>query len=113
MASASISPPRWRASRTATIPRSGFLDAVGQDPVLSGVKLIAEPWDVGPGGYQVGGFPPGWAEWNDRYRDTVRRYWRGDEGMLPELAGRADGIERPVRAARPPALGQHQFRHRP
>src|SRR3954447_11586786 len=72
-------------------PRSGFLDAVGQDPVLSGVKLIAEPWDVGPGGYQVGGFPPGWAEWNDRYRDTVRRYWRGDEGMLPELAGRLTG----------------------
>jgi isoamylase len=59
--------------------------------VLSGVKLIAEPWDVGPGGYQVGGFPPGWAEWNDRYRDTVRRYWRGDEGMLPELAGRLTG----------------------
>ena len=53
--------------------------------MLSGVKLIAEPWDIGPGGYQVGGFPPGWAEWNDRYRDTVRRYWRGDDGMLPNL----------------------------
>ena len=72
-------------------PAGGFLDAVRQDPVLAGVKLIAEPWDVGPGVYQVGNFPPGWAEWNDRYRDTVRRYWRGDEGMLPELAGRIAG----------------------
>ncbi|HZB62473.1 MAG TPA: glycogen debranching protein GlgX [Microvirga sp.] len=65
-----------------------FLDAVRQDPALSGVKLIAEPWDCGPGGYQVGRFSPGWAEWNDRYRDTVRAYWKGDEGKLPELAGR-------------------------
>ncbi|WP_035690705.1 glycogen debranching protein GlgX [Azospirillum halopraeferens] len=72
-------------------PGSGFLDAVRQDPVLAGVKLIAEPWDIGPGGYQVGNFPPGWAEWNDRYRDTVRAYWRGDEGKLPELAGRIAG----------------------
>ncbi len=72
-------------------PGSGFLDAVRQDPVLAETKLIAEPWDVGPGGYQLGNFPPGWAEWNDRYRDTVRRYWRGDEGMLPELAGRVAG----------------------
>ncbi|WP_084536861.1 glycogen debranching protein GlgX [Azospirillum halopraeferens] len=66
----------------------GFLDSCRQDPVLSRVKLIAEPWDCGPGGYQVGGFPPGWAEWNDRYRDTVRAYWKGDEGKLPELATR-------------------------
>ena len=65
-----------------------FLDACRQDPVLSQVKLIAEPWDFGPGGYQVGRFSPGWAEWNDRYRDTVRAYWRGDEGKLPELAAR-------------------------
>ena len=56
--------------------RSGFLKACSQDPVLAGVKLIAEPWDTGPGGYQVGGFPPGWAEWNDKYRDTVRDFWR-------------------------------------
>jgi isoamylase len=70
---------------------AGFLDAVAQDPVLSSVKLIAEPWDTGPGGYQVGNFPPGWAEWNDRYRDTVRRFWKGDEGMLPELASRLSG----------------------
>ena len=56
---------------------SGFLKVVGQDPVLAEVKLIAEPWDCGPGGYQVGGFPPGWAEWNDSFRDDVRDFWRG------------------------------------
>jgi isoamylase len=66
----------------------GFLDSCLQDPVLSQVKLIAEPWDLGPGGYQVGGFPPGWAEWNDKYRDTVRQFWKGDEGQVPELAKR-------------------------
>src|SRR5579884_2044705 len=66
----------------------GFLDSCRQDPVLSSVKLIAEPWDCGPGGYQVGGFPPGWAEWNDRYRDTIRKYWKGDPGQAPELASR-------------------------
>jgi glycogen operon protein len=66
----------------------GFLDSCRQDPVLSRVKLIAEPWDCGPGGYQVGGFPPGWAEWNDRFRDTVRAFWRGDEGQVAELAAR-------------------------
>jgi glycogen operon protein len=69
----------------------GFLDSCRQDPVLSGVKLLAEPWDCGPGGYQVGHFSPGWAEWNDRYRDTMRAYWRGDEGKLPELAARFSG----------------------
>jgi glycogen operon protein len=66
----------------------GFLDSCRQDPILSKVKLIAEPWDIGPGGYQVGAFPPGWAEWNDKYRDTVRAYWKGDEGKVPELATR-------------------------
>jgi isoamylase len=66
----------------------GFLDSCRQDPVLSSVKLITEPWDCGPGGYQVGGFPPGWSEWNDRYRDTVRGFWKGDEGTLAELASR-------------------------
>jgi glycogen operon protein len=70
---------------------SGFFDAVRQDPLLSRVKLIAEPWDVGPGGYQLGGFPTGWSEWNDRYRDTVRRFWRGDDGMSAELARRLHG----------------------
>ena len=72
-------------------PASSFQAAVRQDPVLSRVKLIAEPWDVGPGGYQLGGFGPGWAEWNDRYRDTVRRFWRGDAGVLQELAARLSG----------------------
>ncbi|WP_241671203.1 glycogen debranching protein GlgX [Dankookia rubra] len=66
----------------------GFLDTCRQDPVLSRAKLIAEPWDIGPGGYQVGGFPPGWAEWNDRFRDTVRAFWKGDEGQAAELAAR-------------------------
>jgi len=72
-------------------PSGSFLDAVRQDPVLSQTKLIAEPWDIGPGGYQVGGFPPGWAEWNDRFRDNVRAFWRGDEGQLAELATRLTG----------------------
>jgi glycogen operon protein len=72
-------------------PGAGFFDAVRQDPVLSTVKLIAEPWDIGPGGYRLGGFPPGWVEWNDRFRDTVRRFWRGDGGLLPELSARLSG----------------------
>ncbi|HSA82327.1 MAG TPA: glycogen debranching enzyme GlgX, partial [Geminicoccaceae bacterium] len=72
-------------------PGSGFFDAIRQDELLRTVKLIAEPWDIGPGGYRLGSFPPGWAEWNDRFRDSVRRYWRGDEGMLPELAARLTG----------------------
>jgi glycogen operon protein len=66
----------------------GFLDSCRQDPIISSVKLIAEPWDCGPGGYQVGGFPPGWAEWNDRYRDTVRSFWKGDEASAADLAKR-------------------------
>jgi glycogen operon protein len=70
---------------------SSFFDVIQQDPVISRVKLIAEPWDVGEGGYQVGNFPPGWAEWNGKYRDAVRRAWRGDAGMLPELATRLAG----------------------
>jgi isoamylase len=65
-----------------------FLDACRQDPLLSQVKLIAEPWDCGPGGYQVGRFSPGWAEWNDGFRDTVRAFWKGEEGKLPDLAAR-------------------------
>ena len=64
-----------------------FLEATRQDPVLSRVKLIAEPWDTGPDGYQVGNFPPGWAEWNDQYRDNTRAFWKGDEGTARKLAG--------------------------
>jgi glycogen operon protein len=70
---------------------SRFFMMIQQDPVLSGVKLIAEPWDLGPGGYRLGGFPPGWSEWNGRYRDCVRRFWRGDESQIPELASRLSG----------------------
>ncbi|MDB6146384.1 MAG: glgX, partial [Spartobacteria bacterium] len=68
-----------------------FFEAVQQDPVLSQVKLIAEPWDVGDGGYQVGNFPTRWAEWNGKYRDTTRSYWKGDEGRIGEMAYRLTG----------------------
>ena len=68
-----------------------FFDIIHQDPLLSQVKLIAEPWDLGEGGYQVGNFPIGWTEWNGRYRDTVRRYWKGDEGTLGDFAYRLTG----------------------
>ena len=70
---------------------SAFFDVINQDPVLSRVKLIAEPWDVGEGGYQVGRFPALWAEWNGKYRDVVRRYWKGDDGQLAELGYRLTG----------------------
>lgn len=70
---------------------SAFFDIIHQDPVLSQVKLIAEPWDVGEGGYQVGNFPPGWAEWNGQYRDCIRDYWRGSGSMLGEFAQRFTG----------------------
>ncbi len=70
---------------------AGFFTAIHQDPVLSRVKHIAEPWDIGPGGYRLGAFPPGWSEWNDQFRDTVRRFWRGDVGMRPRLAGVVSG----------------------
>ncbi|MFA5632001.1 MAG: glycogen debranching protein GlgX [Porticoccaceae bacterium] len=68
-----------------------FFQVLAQDPLLSACKLIAEPWDIGPGGYQLGNFPSAWSEWNDRYRDSVRKFWRGDSGMLPELARRLHG----------------------
>src|SRR6202453_4626957 len=70
---------------------SAFFDIINQDPVISQVTLIAEPWDVGEGGYQVGKFPPLWAEWNGRYRDVVRRYWKGDDGQLEQLGYRLTG----------------------
>src|SRR5437764_7725470 len=68
-----------------------FFDIIHQDPVISQVKLIAEPWDIGEGGYQVGKFPPGWAEWNGKYRDCIRDYWRGADSMLGEFALRLTG----------------------
>jgi isoamylase len=70
---------------------SAFFDIIHQDPVLAQVKLIAEPWDLGEGGYQVGNFPPGWAEWNGKYRDSIRRYWKGDGGQVAELGYRLSG----------------------
>lgn len=70
---------------------SAFFDIIHQDPVLSQVKLIVEPWDLGEGGYQVGNFPPGWAEWNGKYRDAIRGFWKGDEGLVAEMAYRLSG----------------------
>ena len=70
---------------------SGFFDLLRQDPVVSRCKLIAEPWDLGAGGYQVGNFPPGWTEWNDKYRDTMRAYWKGNGGLIGEFARRLTG----------------------
>ena len=70
---------------------SAFFEIIQQDPVLSKVKLIAEPWDIGPDGYQLGRFPRGWSEWNGAFRDCVRRFWRGDPGQVPELASRLTG----------------------
>ena len=70
---------------------AAFFDAIRQDPAMARVKLISEPWDVGPYGYQLGNFPPGWAEWNGQYRDTVRRFWKGDKGLVAEMASRVAG----------------------
>ncbi len=70
---------------------SSFLDTIHQDPILSQVKLIAEPWDIGEGGYQVGNFPVQWAEWNDRYRNSIRKFWKGDQSQIDELAYRLSG----------------------
>ena len=72
-------------------PEAPLLQAIAQDPLLRGRKLIAEPWDIGPGGHQLGAFPAAWGEWNDRYRDTARRFWRGDAHQLGELATRLAG----------------------
>jgi isoamylase len=79
-----------------------FFEIIKQDPVISQVKLIAEPWDLGEGGYQIGNFPVGWAEWNGRYRDTVRRLWRGDDGQLAELGYRLSGSSDLYASARTP-----------
>jgi glycogen operon protein len=75
----------------AVNPLAEFFDVIRQDPVISQAKLIAEPWDLGPDGYQVGRFPGGWGEWNGKYRDTARRFWRGDSGQVGELASRLSG----------------------
>ncbi len=70
---------------------SAFFDAMRQDPIMAGVKLIAEPWDLGPYGYQLGNIPPGWAEWNGQYRDGLRRFWKGDKGLVADVASRVAG----------------------
>ena len=82
---------RFDLATTLVRDHGSFLPAVSQDPVLAQVKLIAEPWDIAPDGYRLGRFPPPWAEWNDKYRDCVRSYWRGDEGRIGELGARLSG----------------------
>ncbi|MDP9412986.1 MAG: glycogen debranching protein GlgX [Pseudomonadota bacterium] len=72
-------------------PGASFFDVIRQDPVLGRLKIISEPWDIGPGGYQLGNHPPSFAEWNDKFRDATRRFWRGDAGMRPEFAARISG----------------------
>ncbi len=87
-----------------------FFDTIYQDPTLAPVKLIAEPWDLGEGGYQVGNFPLGWMEWNGKYRDTVRKFWKGDMGLHSEIATRLAGSADLVRDHAPAAFGERQFR---
>ena len=90
-----------------------FFDVIHQDPVISQVKLIAEPWDVGEGGYQVGSFPVGWAEWNGKYRDTVRDFWRGARhATLCRVGQPPDRLVRPLQRRWPPADRLDQLRHR-
>ena len=97
----------FRFDLAAALTRnSGFLTAVRQDPVLAGVKMIAEPWDLGPDGYQLGRFPPGWGEWNDRFRDDVRAFWLTRETGVACLAQRLAGSSEIFRhAGRPPQAG--------
>ena len=94
-------------------PNSAFLGAVGQDPVLSGVKLIAEPWDIGWGGYDLGRFPSGWSEWNGKFRDTIRDFLALEGWDAPAFRHAPERLPRPVRPRWAPAdrLGQHH--HRP
>ena len=91
---------------------SAFFDIIHQDPVLSQVKLIAEPWDVGEGGYQVGNFPVLWTEWNGMYRDTMRDFWRG-QASVGDFASRFTGSSDLYETRRPPAVRVDQLHHRP
>ena len=93
-------------------PAAPLLQAIAQDPMLRGLKLIAEPWDPGPGGYRLGQFPAGWGEWNDRSRDAVRRFWRGDAGMQGALATRLSGSSDVFAARARPPVALDQLRHR-
>jgi isoamylase len=92
---------------------ASFLDAVAQDPVLGQVKLIAEPWDTGLGGYQVGNFPPGWAEWNDQYRDTMRKFWKGRRRTARRFCRPFFRLRGHLQPPRSTHLGQRQFHHGP
>jgi len=83
--------PALTRGQGGSLSTSAFLETVAQDPILARAKLIAEPWDIGPNGYQVGQFSAGWSEWNDKYRDTVRRFWRGDTGQIAEIGYRLTG----------------------
>ncbi len=91
---------------------SAFFDIVEQDPIISRVKLIAEPWDLGSGGYQVGGFPSSWSEWNGRYRDTVRDFWRSQPSTLPEFASRLMGSSDLYQVGGPSTGGVRELHHR-
>ncbi len=93
-------------------PAAPLLTAIAQDPALRRLKLIAEPWDIGPGGYRLGAFPGDWGEWNDRFRDDVRRFWRGDPARLGGLATRLAGSE-DVFGGTPASVAQRQFHRRP
>ncbi len=84
-------------------PAAPLLTALGQDPLLRGLRLIAEPWDIGPGGYRVGAFPDLWGEWNDQFRDALRQFWRGDDGMTAEVATRLSGSSDIFAPHRPPS----------
>jgi glycogen operon protein len=86
-------------------PHAPLLAAIAQDPVLRDLKLIAEPWDIGPGGYQIGRFPAGWGEWNDNFRDAARKFWRGDSGMIGALATRLAGSADVFQNRKPPSRG--------
>ena len=89
-----------------------FFDIIHQDPTLSQVKLIAEPWDLGEGGYQVGNFPVLWSEWNGRYRDCVRDYWRGSDQGIAEFASRLTGSSDLYESGGRKSLREHQFSDR-
>ena len=91
---------------------SAFFDLIQQDPVVSQVKLIAEPWDIGEGGYQVGNFPPLWSEWNGKYRDTVRDFWRGTDQTHGGVRVPVHGQLRSVSGNRAQAAREHQLHHR-
>ena len=111
--SGSTWPPSLGRDRSGYSGQAPFFASLRSDPVLAHVKFIAEPWDVGPGGYQLGHFPAGWSEWNDRYRDAVRAYWRGDAPLLRHVRRTLRRVERPVPSPRPQTHRQPQFHRRP